>query len=119
MTARSALCTVGPPTARLPTSEWMSNLDPQAENDIYRRTAQLLEADIANELVALDPEQGKCFGFNDVATDVWRKLERPRTFAELKKELLADYDVSDEECANDLRALLDQMRAARLIDRVS
>jgi hypothetical protein len=97
----------------------MSNLNPHDENEMYRRTAQLLEADIANELVALDPEQGQCFGFNEVATDVWRKLERPRTFAELKEELLVEYDVSDEECANDLRALLSQMRAASLIDRVS
>jgi len=89
-----------------------------AENEVYRRAAQLLEADINDELVALEPNQGTCFGFNSVATDVWRKLEHPRSFAELKSALLAEYDVSEEQCAGELRELLEQMREARLIEAV-
>lgn len=94
----------------------MANENP--ENQIYRRIAQLLEADINDELVALEPSQGACFGFNSVATDVWRKLERPRSFAELKNALLAEYEVSEEQCAGELRELLEQMRQARLIEAV-
>lgn len=95
----------------------MTNGNPESE--IYRRTAQLLEADINDELVALEPDQGTCFGFNSVATDVWRKLEQPRSFAELKSALLDEYDVSEEQCAGELRELLEQMREARLIEAVS
>jgi len=89
------------------------------ESEIYRRSAQLLEAEINDELVALEPNQGTCFGFNSVATDVWRRLEQPRSFAELKNALLADYDVSEEQCSVELRELLEQMREARLIEAVS
>lgn len=85
---------------------------------IYRRSAQLMEAEINDELVALEPNQGTCFGFNAVATDVWRKLEQPKSFNELKSQLLDEYDVSEGECARDLAALLDQMREAELIERV-
>lgn len=85
--------------------------------EVYRRAVELLEADIDDELVALDPQQGNCFGFNSVAKEVWRKLEQPRSFADLKSELLADYDVEDGECTRDLRQLIDQMTAARLIER--
>ena len=40
------------------------------EDTSYRRATQLLEAGIGDELVALDPDQGSCFGFNGVAAFV-------------------------------------------------
>ena len=51
----------------------------------YVRAVDLLEADIGNELVALEPEAGNCFGFNEVATVVWRKLAEPKSFDELRE----------------------------------
>lgn len=90
----------------------------QDSGAVYRRSAELMEAEINDELVALEPNKGTCFGFNAVATDVWRKLEQPLSFGELKNQLLDEYDVSEEECAQDLSALLDQMRNAQLIERV-
>jgi hypothetical protein len=87
-------------------------------NESYRRSVELLEADINDELVALEPEQGHCFGFNSVAKDVWRKLEQPRSFEELRRDLLAEYDVGEEECTRDLKELLDQMAEVKLIERV-
>lgn len=94
-------------------------MNDQQSNRLYRRSAELLEAEVNDELVALEPNRGTCFGFNSVATDVWRKLEQPRSFAELKRELLTDYDVSDEQCERELMELLDQMREAQLIEPVS
>lgn len=88
-------------------------------NETYRRAAELLEADIDDELVALEPNKGLCFGFNAVAKDVWRKLEHPQSFADLKTKLLAEYDVSNEECTNDLRKLLNEMTRMKLIERVA
>jgi hypothetical protein len=86
--------------------------------EVYRRVVELLEADIDDELVALDPQQGNCFGFNSVAKEIWRKLDQPRSFDELRTGLLADYEVGEAECARDLRELIDQMAAAKLIERV-
>lgn len=89
------------------------------EDAVFRRSAELLEADINDELVALEPNQGACFGFNAVAKDVWRKLEQPRSFNELRAELIDDYDVSEEQCTEELRDLLEQLAQAKLIERVS
>jgi hypothetical protein len=36
-------------------------------NPVYRRALTLMEADIGDELVALDATAGNCFGFNQVA----------------------------------------------------
>ena len=84
----------------------------------YRRSVELLEADINDELVALEPDQGRCFGFKSVAKDVWRKLERPRSFEELRQELLSEYDVAEDQCDRELRELLEDMAKAKLIERV-
>ena len=94
----------------------MPNENP--EDLVYRRSAQLLEAEINDELVALEPNQGACFGFNSVATDVWRKLEQPQSFGEIKRTLLAEYDVSEEQGASELRQLVEQMREAKLIEPI-
>lgn len=85
--------------------------------EIYRRGTELLEADVGGELVALDAKAGRCFGFNAVATSVWRALERPKSFAELRDELLTEYEVDAEECDRDLRELLDDLSAKGLVKK--
>lgn len=83
---------------------------------IYRRTAELMEAEVGDELVALDAEAGVCFGFNEVATTVWRALRQPRSFDELREALLEQYDVGDQQCALELGELLEDMAARKLIE---
>lgn len=83
----------------------------------YRRARELLEADLGDELLALDQQGGSCFAFNSVATDVWRRLAAPATFDELRAGLMADYDVDGDTCDADLTALLSELEAAGLIAR--
>ena len=85
------------------------------ETSVVSRAAELMEAELGDEMVALDVEQGLCFGLNAPATSVWRLLEQPRTVGELKNGLLSEYDVSAEELSHDLRDLLRDMVARRLI----
>ncbi len=82
---------------------------------LYERSTQLLEANLGDELVALDAEGGNCFGFNSVATFVWRELETPKTLAELRDKLLAEYDVGTNQCSEELQELLDGLIAKRLV----
>jgi hypothetical protein len=83
----------------------------------YKRSIDLLEADIGDELVALDAEAGICFGFNSVATSVWRSLAQPKSFDQLRNELMREYDVGEEQCSEELTALLDDMCSKSLIER--
>lgn len=85
----------------------------------YRRATALMEANLGNEMVALDPAKGNCFGFNEVATRVWQRLAEPATFDQLRDGLLGEYDVSDEQCTSELRALLDDLVKRGLIATVS
>lgn len=98
----------------------VNRLEPKpVGHEIYRRAVELLEADINDELVALEPTKGACFGFNSVAKDIWRKLERPRTFDELRNALLGEYEVSEDQCTEELRGVLDDMSRANLIERTA
>ena len=82
---------------------------------LYERSTQLLEANLGDELVALDAEGGNCFGFNSVATFIWGQLASPKTMAELRESLVAEYEVSSEQCTVELQELLTDLIEKRLI----
>ena len=81
----------------------------------YARNVDLLEADIGDELVALDADAGACFGFNSVASDVWRFLSQARTLDEIEAELLKLYDVDPMQCRSDLVELFAKLTALGLV----
>ena len=85
----------------------------------YKRAAELLEAEVGEDLVALNPQAGDCFGFNQVAKHVWRSLDEPKSFERLRDELLGAYDVSPEQCSSELQTLLDEMVSQGLAIKVA
>jgi hypothetical protein len=74
-----------------------------------------MEAELGDELVALDPRAGTCFGFNSVATSVWRLLEQPKTFEQLRQSLLDEYEVDPAECSQELQRLLGDMSSRGIV----
>ena len=76
---------------------------------VYRRSIELMEAELGDELVALDPAAGECFGFNSVATSVWRELAEPKSFEQLRDALLQEYEVGPDQCSTELKALLQDL----------
>ena len=99
---------------------WTADLSiqPAMQDQLYSRAAPLLEAEVDQEIVALDREQGEVFGFNLVASDVWRLLEQPRTIGELCAELEQRYTVAADECAADVAELLEQLIEMKLVKRI-
>jgi hypothetical protein len=85
------------------------------QQPVYERARELMEAELGDELVALDPVGGECFGFNPVASTVWRLLERPSTAEDLKQSLLLEYDVDPAQCGAELAALLDDLVSRGLV----
>lgn len=82
---------------------------------VYKRAIDLMEAELGDELVALDPEAGECFGFNSVATTVWRELKQPKTFNQLRDVLLSEYDVDEARCSRELSELLTDLTLKGLV----
>ena len=86
---------------------------------IYGRAANLLEAELGDELVALDASAGNCFGFNGAAASVWRLLIGPKSLAQLIESLTTEYDVSSEQCSAELKILLDELIELGLVNRIA
>lgn len=82
---------------------------------LYSRAAPLLEAEVDGEIVGLDRHQGEVFGFNAVASDVWRLLEQPRSLSDLCREIEQRYQVSPAQCGEEVATLLDEMIAMKLV----
>ena len=87
----------------------------EAVSLMYERTAALMEAELGDELVGLEPGAGVCYGFNDVAKRVWQLLEQPQSFEAVRTVLLDEYDVAPGECDSDLRELLADFVDKKLI----
>ena len=81
----------------------------------YRRAVELMEAELDDELVALDADAGNCFGFNGPATLVWQELAEPRTASQLKAALMNRYEVDAATCERDLEELLGDLQQRGLV----
>lgn len=88
------------------------------EDTMFAQATRLLEAEVDNELVALDVKLGQCFGFNPVATSTWKLLAQTRSFAELRRELMDEYEVDAGRCTEELAALLHELVEAGLAKQV-
>jgi hypothetical protein len=56
------------------------------------------------------------YGLDPVGARVWDLLRTPRTLAEIRDAILAEYDVEPARCERDLRDLLEKLAAERLIE---
>lgn len=72
--------------------------------------------DLAGEKVMIDFESGKYFLIKGVGNDIWDMLQEETTPARIIETLLAEYDVSPEECERSVLQFLDKMRALKFID---
>ena len=80
------------------------------------RSPRILVATVGAGLVTFDPDADNCFELNDIAADVVRRLEKPTTFEDLRVQVLANYDVTPEQCARDLRELLEELQSEGLVE---
>ena len=85
---------------------------------LYARATSLLEAEVDEEIDGLYRVQGEVFGFNKVASDVWRLLEEPRSAADLSSALQEKYDVPADQCRMELLALLNELIEIKLVKRM-
>jgi len=75
----------------------------------YVRTSKTISGRLHDELVMMDPEKGKYFALNPVATRIWDLLEKPYDENELCNIRMDEYEVSPEQCRKEVGEVLDEM----------
>ena len=83
---------------------------------IVSRRASLLEAEVDGEVVALDVDSGRCYGFNATATEVWKHIAEPMRLSALRDALTDRYEVDAETCELQLRELLAELERDGLVE---
>jgi hypothetical protein len=77
---------------------------------------QQVSCDIADEAVLLSLSDGEYYGLNEVAASIWKLVQHPRTIAEVRDALLAEYDEIDRaECEEAVLTFVNEMIALNLV----
>jgi Coenzyme PQQ synthesis protein D (PqqD) len=84
-------------------------------SDAVVRADGLIEAEIDNEIVALNIEKGSCYGLNPVGARVWRFLVTPARISDICTRLVSEYDVEQDVCERQVLDLLEELRAEGLV----
>jgi hypothetical protein len=86
------------------------------EGRLLRRAKDAISTELDGETVILNIGTGIYSGLDQVGTTIWNTLEQPATFLTLKEQILADYEVSEQQCVNDLCSFLNELLNNNLIE---
>jgi hypothetical protein len=77
--------------------------------------ADIPTGEIDGEMVALDLDQGHCFGIGKIGTAIWEMAAEPVQVDEIVRRLVEQYDVERGECLGDVLTFLREIREAGLV----
>jgi hypothetical protein len=86
------------------------------DNSTVVASQNQISSDLVDETVILNLKSGVYHGLNQVGTTVWKLIQQPRNFGEIRDAVLTEYEVSVEECDRDLRQLLEDLAAQNLVE---
>ncbi len=86
------------------------------ENATISPTQSQISSELADEAVILNLDSGIYYGLNEVGARIWELIQQPRSFGELHRVLLEEYDVPAEACKQDLTKILSELKNANLIE---
>jgi len=75
----------------------------------------LLYSKVGDEIVLLTVESGKYFRVDAVGSRIWELIKEPTSVQSLVEQLTDEYDITKDECLDDVRGFLDELRKDELI----
>lgn len=82
---------------------------------IVGRTKESVSTELDGETVILDIASGIYSGLDPVGTFIWKQLEQSLSVGALRDMILGQYDVSEEQCTDDLLSFLKELADNGLI----
>ena len=78
-----------------------------------------VSCDLAGEAVILSLRTGAYHGLDPIAARIWTLVQKPSDVASICETLVAEYDVTAEQCTREVVVLLNQLAEWQLIDVVT
>lgn len=88
----------------------------EVDNLLFKRSAASVSTVLDGETVILDVETGVYSGLNEVGTVLWDLLEGQTYFAGMCNAILADFNVTSDECSENILSFLKELQENKLIE---
>ena len=85
------------------------------DNAVVTRVDTVITTDMDDEIIMMSVESGQYIHLDDIATEIWRKLEQPRSFGEIVSHLKSVYDVQHEDCQRDTIELVSKLLDCKVL----
>jgi len=82
---------------------------------IQRNEKGFLASNLGEETVMMNLDNGDYLGLNNVASDIWNALEEPVSVEDLYNQIINMYDVTDEQCKEEVDSFLQQLSDHKLL----
>ncbi len=79
------------------------------------RSSEPMSAASGDGLMMFSAEKGRYYGFDDVATAIWQRIESPTQVATLCADLQQAFDVAPERCQADVLGFLQKLEDKGLV----
>jgi Coenzyme PQQ synthesis protein D (PqqD) len=84
--------------------------------DLISRRSDIPKAELSpDELVLLSAEMGNYYQLDGTALRIWEMLARPMTLDEICQGLETEYEISRQDCFEDIRTFCEQLLDHALI----
>ena len=84
-------------------------------NNVVSRRNDIDTTDLNGEIVMMDLEKGRYFSLNGVGSRIWEIIESPIEINKIVDCLLEEYDVSRNECEENVLEFLGKLDDANII----
>jgi len=71
--------------------------------------------EVDDQTILLNPDTGHIFGLDRVSTRVWELLEQKSDLTSVKKQMLLDFDVEENQLTKDLNVYFGQLLELDLV----
>lgn len=75
-----------------------------------------VSSDLAGEAVILSLESGDYYGLDEVGAQIWQLIKQPRSVAEIRDLITAEYDVDSTQCERDIIDFFRELLESGLVE---
>jgi len=86
---------------------------------ILQRNGELLTSTLDEQIVMMHVYDGNYYSLNNIGTRIWQILETPLTFNELVIKLVDEFEVSKEQCVDDITPFINELIEKQILSLVS
>ena len=81
-----------------------------------QRSKSIISSEIDGETVMMDSAFSNYYGLKEIGTHIWRLLENQLSVREICESLTCEYDVSYEQCLEDILPFLEALCEQQMIE---